>query len=240
MSINYTLLSLLEASRAKSNGGNAEDDETDAAGAEDTNATDANTDDAATDQDTDTGDDTTDDNPDDNADDQNNEEENNDEENQDDTQQEDDSAAEDDFSMDAGEEEDNEPNPDGLVDPDDDGSGDVEEDTEEETNVQTNVLNLSKLDRVLAKRAVLNDFMSLRTSCTTVLNIISRNESILDAETREMIEGDINKLYTRISDYLQYKFGINNYEENLHNYMLFVKRLTEIINDLQNSGVTKV
>ena len=92
----------------------------------------------------------------------------------------------------------------------------------------------------MAKRAVLNNFMDLRTSCTTLLNIISRNEAIIEAEAREIIEGEINKHYTRITDYLKYRFAINNYEENLKNYNIFAKRLSEIIDKLKQNGVTNV
>lgn len=147
---------------------------------------------------------------------------------------------EDDFSLDpdGGEgEDDNSPPPDGLTDPDDDGSNDdTSQDEGEETNVQTNVLNLSKLDRLLMKRRCLSDFYDLRTSINTFRNIIEKNEASIDPTVRETAVRDLNQLYTTLEDYLMYKFSYTNYEENLQNYLLFMRSMNDIVKTVDQNG----
>lgn len=161
------------------------------------------------------------------------EEEPSEDENQDDQSEEEnpeDTPEEDDFSLDpteGGEDEDEE-NPDGLVDPDDDGSSEMEEE-DVEMNIQTNVLQLSKLDRTLAKRKCYNDFMDMRTTITSVKNIISENEVVIDPDVRTSCMEKLEQLYNYVTDYIKFKFMITNYEENLQNYMIFLKTLNEIV-----------
>lgn len=147
---------------------------------------------------------------------------------------------EDDFSLDpdGGEgEDDNSPPPDGLTDPDDDGSNDdTSQDEGEETNVQTNVLNLSKLDRLLMKRRCLSDFYDLRTSINTFRNVIEKNEASIDPTVRETAVRDLNQLYTTLEDYLMYKFSYTNYEENLQNYLLFMRSMNDIVKTVDQNG----
>ena len=153
-----------------------------------------------------------------------------------------DDSSDDDFSLDSGdgEGEDNDPPPDGLVDPDDDGSGDIE-DTEGETNVQTNILQLSQLDRNLIKRKCYNDFLDLRTSITSAKKIVDDYEASIDPELRSYTVEQLDLLYTSITDYITIKFPTINYEENLQNYLLFVKQLNELVDGLNpNSKKQKV
>lgn len=164
------------------------------------------------------------------------EEETSEDENKDDESEEneeeksDEENSEDDFSLDPmeGEEEDSGENPDGLVDPDDDGSSETEED-DVETNIQTNILQLSKLDRTLAKRKCYNDFMDMRTTITSIKNIITENEVVIDPEVRIACLDKLEQLYSYVTDYIKFKFMITNYEENLQNYMIFLKSLNEIV-----------
>ena len=149
------------------------------------------------------------------------------------------SENEDDFSLDpeGGEDTDNDPPPDGLTDPDDDGSGDTTTDDENaEVNVQVNVLNLSKLDRLLLKRRCLSDYYDLRTSINTFRNIIDKNEASIDPDVREIAVRDLNQLYTRVSEYLMYKFSTTNYEENLQNYLLFMRSINDIVKTVDQNG----
>lgn len=174
-----------------------------------------------------------------NEDEQNNEEETGDDE----TEGEDNEGEgdEDDFSMnpdDEGEGEDNEPPPDGLTDPDDDGSNDdASSEDEGETNIHTNVLNLSKLDRLLAKRKCLSDFYDLRTSVDTFRSVIENNEAIIDPDVRQAAVRDLNKLYTSIGEYLMYRFGYTNYEENLQNYFIFIRSMNDIVKVVGEKGM---
>lgn len=156
------------------------------------------------------------------------------EENKDDNKGEDESDDElgDDFDLDpdGGEGEDSgEEPPDGLTSPDDDGSGDVSSD-EVETNIQTNILNLSKLDRTIAKRRLFTNFQDLRTQINTLRTIISNNEENIEVEIREKIYEDIDRAYSSVTDYMTYKFSFINYEENLQAYLLFSKMVQDIIN----------
>lgn len=147
---------------------------------------------------------------------------------------------EDDFSMSPDEEEgeDNEPPPDGLTDPDDDGSNDdASSEDEGETNIHTNVLNLSKLDRLLAKRKCLSDFYDLRTSVDTFRSVIENNEAVIDPDVRQAAVRDLNKLYTSIGEYLMYRFGYTNYEENLQNYFIFIRSMNDIVKVVGEKGM---
>lgn len=173
-----------------------------------------------------------------NEDEQNNEEETGDDE----TEGEDNEGEgdEDDFSMNPDEEEgeDNEPPPDGLTDPDDDGSNDDPSSEDEgETNIHTNVLNLSKLDRLLAKRKCLSDFYDLRTSVDTFRSVIENNEAVIDPDVRQAAVRDLNKLYTSIGEYLMYRFGYTNYEENLQNYFIFIRSMNDIVKAVGEKGM---
>lgn len=155
------------------------------------------------------------------------------EENKDDNKGEDEPDDElgDDFDLDpdGGEEDSGEEPPDGLTSPDDDGSGDTSSD-EVETNIQTNILNLSKLDRTIAKRRLFTNFQDLRTQINTLRNIIANNEENIEVEIREKIYEDIDRAYSSVTDYMTYKFSFINYEENLQAYLLFSKMVQDIIN----------
>lgn len=218
MPLSYYLQSLLEASVKN---GDAKDQPADAA--EDTAA-------EQTDAAEDTADNQDQDQTDDNPDDTEGEENQDDNPDEDEPKEEEQENPEDDFSMGDGEDTDDEPPPDGLVDPDDDGSGDMEEDTE--TNVQTVILQLSKLDRTLAKRKIYSDFQELRTSVTTVKNIVDNNEAVIEPEIRDNVIGELDKLYSYVTDYMTIKFSITSYEENLQNYLLFVKELQTITDSI--------
>lgn len=228
--LNMTLMALLEANGTKSK---AKPEE------EDPEATDTNTEDPGTDAeenptDTDNPEDTNTDeeNPDENTDDENNNEE---QENQDDNT--DDQTSEEDFSMDPEEgTDDSGENPDGLPDPDDDGSGDDTGTEDGEVNVHTNILQLSKLDRLMAKRQCFSDYQNLRTSITSFKNLIDANEATIEPVIRDYVIEKLDMLYTTVTDYLTYKFTYINYEENLQNYLIFMKALNDLIRYVQTQG----
>ena len=149
-----------------------------------------------------------------------------------------------DFSLDGDEsgEDDmsNEPAPDGLPEADDDGSGDdMGEEGPEETNVQTNILDLSKLDRTVAKRYCYQQFMDLRSTITSTLSVIDRNETVIDSDVREDAVEKLNKTLSDIKDYMLYKFQIVNYEEALQAYFLFVKAVNDLIEYVRKEGISK-
>lgn len=207
------------------------------------------------DDDADTGDDDTspesedsgDTNADDNADDSNNDDDtNSDDENQDDNDNnddentddnsDDDSPSDDDFSMDSDDpssDDDGGENPDGLASPD--AMGDDESAQDTETNVHVNILNLSKLDRTISLKRLLNDYTATRTSINTFLNIIDKNETVIDATLRESLINDLNSLLQNLNDYIGIKFSYINYEENLQNYIIFSKKLEDIVQRLQSA-----
>lgn len=146
---------------------------------------------------------------------------------------------EDDFSLDPdGGEEDDGPPPDGLVDPDDDGEADIGSD-DKEVNIQTNILQLSKIDRLMAKRKLFADFKELRINITTYRNLLTDNEANVDPDVRELSYDKLDRLYTIITDYLTFKFSYINYEENLQTYLLFAKTLEDIIAIARDDDKTK-
>ena len=132
--------------------------------------------------------------------------------------------------------EDDGPPPDGLTDPNDDGSSSSTDNQDVETNVQTNILQISKLDRTIAKRKLFSDFQDLRTQTNTFRNVIINNEENVDPELREKIYSDLDSLYTSITEYLTYKFSFINYEENLQAYLLLAKALEDIITYTSTGG----
>ena len=232
MALSLLLQSLLEASGKK--GGNdtktAEDDDMNMDDPLNMNEEDTdNADNEGTDKDA--ADDNKDDPTDENQDD---EDEKPDDENDQDNGEDDQKPDDDDFSLDdAGEDDEN---PDGLVDPDDDGSGDDMGDEDAEVNVHTNILQLSKLDRTLAKRKCFYDYQDLRSSITSFRNVIEDHEAQIDPTVRDYTLSELDSLYSNLTDYLTYKFSYINYEENLQNYMVFMAKLNKLINYVRSGG----
>ena len=215
---------------------------TEAAKDEEADDTDGGDDDASAESE-DSGDTNTDDNADDsnndddtNSDDENQDDnDNNDDENTD-NNSDDDSPSDDDFSMDSDDpssDDDGGENPDGLASPD--ATGDDESTQDAETNVHVNILNLSKLDRTISLKRLLNDYTATRTSINTFLNIIDKNETVIDATLRESLINDLNSLLQNLNDYIGIKFSYINYEENLQNYIIFSKKLEDIVQRLQSA-----
>lgn len=238
MHLNYALMALLEAqgdAKNKKAANAAEDDAAD----ENTPAEDPGAEETPAEENPEEGTQEEETNPDEGGEEENadeNQDENQNDEGEEEQPTEEEQPAEDDFSLDpeGGEEEDSGPNPDGLPDPDDDGSGDSPEETEGEVNVHTNILQLSKIDRILAKKKCFSDYQELRTSITSVRNLIDSNEATIDPAIRNLVIEKLNKLDTAVMDYMTYKFGYINYEENLQNYMLFMKSLNDLILMVKN------
>ena len=220
---NYQLMTLLEATKDK-----------------DTGMEDPFADDAATDVtepeagDTDTPEDSNDEAPkddDQNTDDSNKDDKSKQEEKKDDSEQNKDDtndSGDDDFNMDPdGGSEDSGDNPDGLPDPDDDGMDDTDG---VEQNIHLNILELSKLDRLMAKRKIYNDYKDLRASITSAKNLIDQNEAVIDADVRDYVVNKLDYLLSVVTDHLTYKFSFTNYEENLQAYLIFTKQLNDLLN----------
>lgn len=220
---NYQLMALLEATKDKETG--MEDPFADDA------ATDVTEPEAG---DTDTPEDNNDEAPkddDQNTDDSNKNDKNKQEEKKDDSEQNKDDtndSGDDDFNMDPdGGSEDSGDNPDGLPDPDDDGMDDTDG---VEQNIHLNILELSKLDRLMAKRKIYNDYKDLRASITSAKNLIDQNEAVIDADVRDYVVNKLDYLLSVVTDHLTYKFSFTNYEENLQAYLIFTKQLNDLLN----------
>lgn len=220
---NYQLMALLEATKDKETG--MEDPFADDA------ATDVTEPEAG---DTDTPEDSNDEAPkddDQNTDDSNKDDKSKQEEKKDDSEQNKDDtndSGDDDFNMDPdGGSEDSGDNPDGLPDPDDDGMDDTDG---VEQNIHLNILELSKLDRLMAKRKIYNDYKDLRASITSAKNLIDQNEAVIDADVRDYVVNKLDYLLSVVTDYLTYKFSFTNYEENLQAYLIFTKQLNDLLN----------
>ena len=220
---NYQLMALLEATKDKDTGMEdpfADDDSTNTPEpeADDNNAPEDNNDETPKDDDQ-------------NNDEPNKDDENNSDEKKDESDQNKDDAndsADDDFNMDPdGGSDDSGENPDGLPDPDDDGMDDTDG---VEQNVHINILELSKLDRLMAKRKLYNDYKDLRASVTSAKNLIDQNEAVVDASVRDYVINKLDYLLSVVTDYLTYKFSYSNYEENLQAYLIFTKQLNDLLN----------
>ena len=220
---NYQLMALLEATKDKD------------IGMEDPFADDAATDVTEPEAgDTDTPEDSNDEAPkddDQNTDDSNKDDKSKQEEKKDDSEQNKDDtndSGDDDFNMDPdGGSEDSGDNPDGLPDPDDDGMDDTDG---VEQNIHLNILELSKLDRLMAKRKIYNDYKDLRASITSAKNLIDQNEAVIDADVRDYVVNKLDYLLSVVTDHLTYKFSFTNYEENLQAYLIFTKQLNDLLN----------
>ena len=220
---NYQLMALLEATKDKDTGMEdpfADDAATDVTEPEagDTDTPEDNNDEAPKDDDQNTDDS--------NKDDKSKQEEKKDgtEPNKDDTND----SGDDDFNMDPdGGSEDSGDNPDGLPDPDDDGMDDTDG---VEQNIHLNILELSKLDRLMAKRKIYNNYKDLRASITSAKNLIDQNEAVIDADVRDYVVNKLDYLLSVVTDYLTYKFSFTNYEENLQAYLIFTKQLNDLLN----------
>lgn len=220
---NYQLMALLEATKDKETGMEdpfADDAATDVTEPEagDTDTPEDNNDEAPKDDDQNTDDS--------NKDDKNKQEEKKDdsEQNKDDTND----SGDDDFNMDPDDgSEDSGNNPDGLPDPDDDGMDDTDG---VEQNIHLNILELSKLDRLMAKRKIYNDYKDLRASITSAKNLIDQNEAVIDADVRDYVVNKLDYLLSVVTDHLTYKFSFTNYEENLQAYLIFTKQLNDLLN----------
>lgn len=220
---NYQLMALLEATKDKETGMEdpfADDAATDVTEPEagDTDTPEDNNDEAPKDDDQNTDDS--------NKDDKNKQEEKKDdsEQNKDDTND----SGDDDFNMDPdGGSDDSGDNPDGLPDPDDDGMDDTDG---VEQNIHLNILELSKLDRLMAKRKIYNDYKDLRASITSAKNLIDQNEAVIDADVRDYVVNKLDYLLSVVTDHLTYKFSFTNYEENLQAYLIFTKQLNDLLN----------
>lgn len=220
---NYQLMALLEAAKDKETGMEdpfADDVATDVTEPEagDTDTPEDNNDEAPKDDDQNTDDS--------NKDDKSKQEEKKDdsEQNKDDTND----SGDDDFNMDPdGGSEDSGDNPDGLPDPDDDGMDDTDG---VEQNIHLNILELSKLDRLMAKRKIYNDYKDLRASITSAKNLIDQNEAVIDADVRDYVVNKLDYLLSVVTDHLTYKFSFTNYEENLQAYLIFTKQLNDLLN----------
>ena len=220
---NYQLMALLEATKDKD------------IGMEDPFADDAATDVTEPEAgDTDTPEDSNDEAPkddDQNTDDSNKDDKSKQEEKKDDSEQNKDDtndSGDDDFNMDPdGGSEDSGDNPDGLPDPDDDGMDDTDG---VEQNIHLNILELSKLDRLMAKRKIYNDYKDLRASITSAKNLIDQNEAVIDADVRDYVVNKLDYLLSVVTDHLTYKFSFTNYEENLQTYLIFTKQLNDLLN----------
>lgn len=223
---NYQLMALLEATKDKETG--MEDpfaDDTDVTEPEagDTNAPEDSDDEAPKDDDQ-------------NPDDSNKDDKNTQEEKKEDTEPDKDDtndSGDDDFNMDPdGGSEDSGDNPDGLPDPDDDGMDDTDG---VEQNIHLNILELSKLDRLMAKRKIYNDYKDLRASITSAKNLIDQNEAVIDADVRDYVVNKLDYLLSVVTDHLTYKFSFTNYEENLQAYLIFTKQLNDLLNFMKDN-----
>ena len=138
----------------------------------------------------------------------------------------------------------NMPAPDGLPEADAQGdpedSGQEDEDPTAETNVRTNVMNLSKLDRMLAKQHVYRLFRGLIDSVETALGTIDKNEAIIDPDVRNPAITAFNTVQTQLKTYLSTKFSLVNYEEAVEIYMIFAARVNELVTTVHDATKKKL
>lgn len=127
-------------------------------------------------------------------------------------------------------------NPDGLQSPDATGSPDLGSFSgNDEKNLQVKIIQASKLERQLLKSKIYNKFRDLHNKIDVFRSNVENNETIIEPKTREQIFDALQQLDFDIGVYIEYKFIGNNYEENLKNYLVFARKISEII-DFAVSG----
>ncbi len=117
--------------------------------------------------------------------------------------------------------------------------GEVDMNKEGETNEQYAVLELSKVDRVIATQKCLNSFMTLKSTINTFIDKIISSESSVKAEIRDESTRDLTSIVKQIDRYLSSKFRYTVYEENVQVHIMLSKMTTEIIEKLSNEGFKK-
>ena len=128
-------------------------------------------------------------------------------------------------------------NPDGLPSPDATGSPDLGSFSgEDEKNLQVKIIQASKLERSLLKGRIFDKFKDLYNKVDIFQANIDNNQSVIDPKIREKTITELQDFSSAMDTYLEYKFGPNNYEENLKNYLIFARKFTEIV-DFAGSGV---
>jgi len=102
-------------------------------------------------------------------------------------------------------------------------------------NLQVNILSLSKLDRALAKKHIYTLFMDLRSSITTALNIIDRNETVIDPTVRDDTVSALNRFQSDLDTFIAIKFPLVNYEAALQAYNIFTEQFNVYLEDVKNA-----
>lgn len=130
------------------------------------------------------------------------------------------------------------PAPDGLPEADDDGSGDQEAPQEEaapeDQTVQTVILKMSKLDRQLGKLAMYDMLCDLRASIRSVLTVVDKNETVIDASVRETYIKDLNDTLGELETYIKHKFKKTGLEDSIVNYFEIVQKVSGIVSRVQD------
>ena len=128
-------------------------------------------------------------------------------------------------------------NPDGLPGPDATGSANLDSFSgADEKNLQVKIIQATNLERSLLKGRIFDKFKDLYNKADIFQANIDNNQSVIDPKIREKTITELQDFSSAMDTYLEYKFGPNNYEENLKNYLIFARKFTEIV-DFAGSGV---
>ena len=115
--------------------------------------------------------------------------------------------------------------------PDDTGTDEtpVEPENPEDRIVQPRILKLSTLDRALIKKRLYEQYTSLLSLAYGMQNLLTDNKILIDEDDRDEASTILSSIIEALDLYLKHKFYINNYEINLRNYMLFSKKLDDLV-----------
>ena len=127
-------------------------------------------------------------------------------------------------------------NPDGLPGPDATGTANLGSFSgTDEKNLQVKIIQASKLERQLLKSKIFDKYRDLHNKIDVFRSNVENNETIIDPNVREKVYQELQDLDLDIGKYIEFKFIGNNYEENLKNYFVFARKISEII-DFAISG----
>lgn len=128
-------------------------------------------------------------------------------------------------------------NPDGLPGPDATGDPNLGSFSgEDDKNLQVKIIQATKLERSMLKRQIFDRFRSLYNKIDIFRANIDNNQTVIDPKIREGAYTALQQLSDKLNTYIDYKFSPNNYEENLKNYLVFARKLSEII-DYSTQGL---
>ena len=109
----------------------------------------------------------------------------------------------------------------------------TEQDKEVITNV--NILSLTTLERAMADRRTFESFKDLYQKSVILKSSLTNYKTKIDNDILDVIEDKLDGVIELLDEYIKYKFGINNYEENIKTLTLFTSTINDVVKTISDS-----